>query len=68
MDNKTSAARLRANKKYNAKTYKTFTVNAKISDYDVIQAYCDARGISKAKFLISAAKYAIDNDIDVIQD
>ncbi len=68
MDKKNSDAQIRAVSKYNAKTYKTFTVNAKISDYDVIQAYCDARGISKAKFLISAAKYAIDNDIDVIQD
>lgn len=68
MDKKNSDAQIRAVSKYNAKTYKTFTVNAKISDYDVIQAYCDARGISKAKFLISAAKYAIDNDVDVIQD
>ena len=67
MEKKNTEARIRANNKYNAKTYKTFTVNAKISDYDVIQAYCDARGISKAKFLISAAKYAIDNDIDVIE-
>lgn len=67
MEKKTSDARLRANAKYNAKTYKTFTVNAKIADYDVIQAYCDARGISKAKFLIAAAKYAIDNDIDIIE-
>ena len=67
MEKKNTEARIRANNRYNAKTYKTFTVNAKISDYDVIQAYCDARGISKAKFLISAAKYAIDNDIDVIE-
>ena len=67
MEKKNTEARIRANNKYNAKTYKTFTVNAKISDYDVIQAYCDARGISKAKFLIAAAKYAIDNDIDVIE-
>ena len=67
MEKKNTEARIRANNRYKAKTYKTFTVNAKISDYDVIQAYCDARGISKAKFLISAAKYAIDNDIDVIE-
>lgn len=67
MEKKNTEARIRANNKYNAKTYKTFTVNAKISDYDLIQAYCDGREVSKAKFLIAAAKYVIENDIDVIE-
>ena len=65
MEKKTSDARLRANAKYNAKTYKTFTVNAKISDYEIISEYCEQHDISKAKLLIEAAKYIIDNGIEL---
>ena len=35
-----SKAHTRASKKYNAKTYKTFTVNAKIAEYEKITEYC----------------------------
>lgn len=65
---KNSAARIKANAKYNAKTYKPFTVNAKIAEYEIIEAYCKAAGISKNKLVISAALYCIDHDIDPTRD
>lgn len=64
-ERKSSEARLRANKKYHAKTYKTFTVNARIADYNTINDYCNNNDISKAKLLINSAKYCIDNNIDI---
>jgi len=64
---KSSAARIKANNKYNAKTYKTFTVNAKISDYEIIDNYCKANNISKAQLLLKSTMYCIDNNIDLSQ-
>ena len=58
-------AQKRANKKYNAKTYKTFTVNAKFAEYDIITDYCQKKGISKAQLLLRSAMYVIDNDIEL---
>lgn len=60
-----SKAHIRASKKYNAKTYKTFTVNAKFDEYDKITDYCEKNGLSKAQLLLRAAKYCIDHDIDL---
>lgn len=62
---KASEARIRANKKYNAKTYKTFTVNAKFAEYDKISEYCEKNGMSKAQLLLRAADYCIDNNINL---
>lgn len=62
---KASAARIKANAKYNAKTYKTFTVNAKIADYEKINNYCAINNISKAQLLLKSALYCIDNNIDI---
>lgn len=62
---KASAARIKANTKYNAKTYKTFTVNAKIADYEKINNYCTMNNISKAQLLLKSALYCIDNNIDI---
>ena len=58
-------AQKRAESKYKAKTYKTFTVNAKIDEYQKITDYCDKNGISKAQLLLRSAEYVIDNDIDL---
>ena len=58
-------AQKRAEKKYHAKTYKTFTVNAKIVDYEKIESFCNANNISKAGLLLKAAMYVIDNDINI---
>ena len=56
-------AQKRADKKYHEKTYKTFTVNAKIADYEKIEKYCNDKSISKAQLLLKAAMYIIDNNI-----
>jgi hypothetical protein len=56
-----SYAQKKTNAKYHAKTFKAFTVNAKISDYEIIGDFCNSNSISKTKFLISAAMHCIDN-------
>lgn len=58
-------AQKRAHKKYCEKTYKAFTVNAKIAEYEKISEYCDKNGISKAQLLLRSALYCIENDIDL---
>lgn len=60
-----SKAHIRASKKYNEKTYKTFTVNAKFDEYDKITAYCEKNNLSKAQMLLRAARYCIDHNIDL---
>ena len=62
---KRTEAQIQAEKRYKAKTYKTFTVNAKIADYEKIELYCNANNISKAQLLLKAAMYIIDNNIAV---
>ena len=56
-------AQKRADKKYKDKTYKTFTVNTKIADYEKIEKYCNTNNMSKAGLLLKAAMYCIDNEI-----
>jgi hypothetical protein len=58
-------AHINASKKYNAKTYKAFTVNAKIAEYEKISEYCEKNDVSKAQLLLRSALYCIDNDIDL---
>lgn len=58
-------AQKRADKKYKEKTYKTFTVNAKISEYEKITEYCEKNNISKAQLIIKSVLYIIDNNIDI---
>ncbi len=58
-------AQKRAHKKYCDKTYKAFTVNAKIAEYEKISEYCEKNDISKAQLLLRSALYCIDNDIDL---
>ena len=58
-----SKAHIKASSRYNQKNYRSFTVNAKISEYDKIEKYCNDNNISKNKFLLSAAMYCIDNNI-----
>ena len=62
---KRTEAQIQAEKRYKAKTYKTFTVNAKIADYEKIEKYCNANNISKAQLLLRAAMYVIDNNIEL---
>ena len=58
-------AQAQAEKRYKAKTYRTFTVNAKIADYEKIELFCNANNISKAQLLLRSAMYIIDNDIEL---
>ena len=58
-------AQAQAEKRYKAKTYKTFTVNAKVADYEKIVTFCNSKSISKAQLLLKAAMYIIDNNITV---
>lgn len=60
-----SKAHTQASKKYNAKTYKTFTVNAKIAEYEKIDKYCQENNISKAQLLLKSTMYCIDNNIQL---
>lgn len=62
---KNTKARINANNRYNAKTYHPFTVNAKISEYEVIDSYCKRLGVSKAQLLIRCALYCIRHGVDV---
>lgn len=65
---KSSSARSRASAKYNAKTYKTFSVNAKFDEYEMITDYCARNGISKNALLLGSVKYIISNNIDITAD
>lgn len=56
-------AQKRADKKYKAKTYKTFSINAKIAEYEIIENFCNDNNISKNKLLLKSALYCIDNKI-----
>ena len=60
-----SKAHIKATAKYNKDNYKTFTVNAKIADYEKIELFCNTNNISKAQLLLKAAMYVIDNDISI---
>jgi hypothetical protein len=63
-----SEAQKKADKKYHETHLKSFTVNAKISDYDKITQYCEANSMSKSKLLLESARYIIDNEIDLSPD
>ena len=55
-------AQAQAEKRYKAKTYRTFTVNA---NYEKIELFCNTNNISKAQLLLRSAMYIIDNDIEL---
>ena len=60
-----SKAHIKASAKYNASNYKTFTVNVKIADYEIIDRYCKDNNISKAQLIIKSVLYVINNKINV---
>lgn len=51
-----SESRRKANAKYNAKTYKSFTVNMRIPEYETIDDYCHRVGISKNQLILMSCK------------
>ena len=52
----------RSKNKYNIKQLKA---DIKPDDYNIIDAYCKGKGVSKAQFIVAACKYCIDNNIDL---
>lgn len=52
---KSSAAHIKANAKYNAKTYHKATICVKKADYEGIKSYCDKLNLSVAGFFNAAA-------------
>lgn len=60
-----SEAQKRAEKKYKEKTYKSFTINAKIDEYEKINQYCTDHNISRSKLLLNAVLYVIDHNIKI---
>ena len=70
---KSSEARIKANAKYNAKkiadgTNKRLGLTIKATDYNMIDQHCAAVGMSKAAFIVAAARYCIDHDINLNGD
>ncbi|MCM1329962.1 MAG: hypothetical protein NC253_11035 [Ruminococcus sp.] len=52
---------IEANKKYNKENYKKIQANVKPEDYQIIDDYCKNNKISKAKFIVEACKFYIEN-------
>ncbi len=59
-----SKAHIKASNKYNKENYKKIQANVKPEDYDLIDGYCKSQKISKAKFIVEACKFYIDNHDD----
>lgn len=49
-------AQKRADAKYHAKTYKSFTVNMRIPEYEALDEYCRMTGISKNQLVLMSYK------------
>lgn len=52
-------------RKYNKVNYRQLKADIKPDDYLIIDSYCKKSNISKAKFIVKACKYCIDNDIQL---
>ena len=49
------------NSEYSKTHYRKLSTDIKPEDYNLIDTYCKTNGISKAKFIVEACKYYIDN-------
>lgn len=58
-----SEAQKRADKKYIAKTYKRYAVNARLEFAVIIDEYCKVNNMSNSSLFLKAVKYCIDNNI-----
>ncbi len=65
MERKNSQARIAANARYNAKTYKQLMVRVKIGEDERLKAYAEAQGMSLNNFVCSCLSYCIKHGIDV---
>lgn len=63
-ERKTSEAKLRANAKYDAKTYKIISCKCKKTDYEIFCKYAELQNISSMnKLLYSCVMYCVNNNI-----
>lgn len=63
---KNSRAKLDANNRYAAKTYKKFTVNFKLAEFEELERYLQKKNIqSKNAFIIEAVKEKIERDNNI---
>ena len=64
-----SEAQKKADKKYSDKVRYTknrpLNVTVSVEDYNTIDEHCKKQDISKAKFIVAACKYIINNDIEI---
>lgn len=65
---KNSDAQIKAVAKYNKKAYCNISIRIKPIDYNIIDNYARARGISKAALITRAVKYCIGHNIDLVAD
>lgn len=65
INRKSSDARIAANARYNAKTYKRYAVNTRLADAEMIDNYFKSQNLSGSAGYIAAVKYCIDNNIDL---
>ena len=68
-----SEAQKKADKKYRTKkltdgTKKQINATLNIDDYNMIDQHCAAAGMSKAAFIVAAARYCIEHDINLNGD
>lgn len=65
-ERKNSDARLRANAKYNAKTYRRYAINVRKEYVSAIDEYKEKNNITSDSGIFNAVmKYCIENDIDL---
>ena len=65
MERKNSQARIDANARYNAKTYKQLMIRVKIGEDIRLKAYADSQGMSLNNFVCSCLSYCMKHHIDV---
>lgn len=68
-----SEAQKKADKTYRTKkltdgTKKQINATLNIDDYNMIDQHCAAVGMSKAAFIVAAARYCIENSIDLMEN
>lgn len=63
---KRSEAQIRADKKYQLKTYKRFALNTRLEYVPAIEKYMNEHGFtSYSSFFNQAMKYVIENNVDL---
>lgn len=61
-----TAAKIKANARYNAKSYKRFALNTRLEYVPEIEKYMNEHGFtSYSSFFNQAMKYVIENNVDL---